>query len=154
MIDVVQALPEHGFYVASHARPADVLEMSAGYSLTPSAAIARGLRVSSQAWAGLVDGVPVAVAGLNRPSLLSSTGYPWMLGTSELERPGVAKAFLRVGGPILQTMLETCEHLENWVDARNTRAIRWLRWLGFTLHDPAPYGPQGLPFCHFEMWRS
>jgi len=45
-------------------------------------------------------------------------------------------------------------HLENWVDARNTKAINWLRWLGFTVHDPVPFGVAGLPFHRFDMRRE
>jgi hypothetical protein len=41
--------------------------------------------------------------------------------------------------------------LENWVDARNRLAIRWLRWCGFEIEAPAPYGPHELPFCRFSM---
>ena len=39
----------------------------------------------------------------------------------------------------------------NYVDARHTDAIRWLKWLGFTLHPATPYGPFDLPFHKFTM---
>ena len=41
--------------------------------------------------------------------------------------------------------------LVNWVDDRNTCAIRWLKWMGFTIHEPEPYGVANLPFRRFDM---
>jgi len=41
--------------------------------------------------------------------------------------------------------------LYNYVDARNVKSIKWLRWLGFQLDEPAPYGVRGLPFHRFEL---
>ena len=39
-------------------------------------------------------------------------------------------------------------------DVRNTVAIRWLEWLGFTFGEPVGYGPLGMPFKPFCMTRS
>ena len=42
-------------------------------------------------------------------------------------------------------------YMFNYVDVRHKEAIRWLKWLGFTLNEPTPYGPFGLPFHKFHM---
>ncbi len=46
--------------------------------------------------------------------------------------------------------LRTYRVLRNHVDARNSQAIRWLGWLGFTLKPAVPYGVARLPFHPFE----
>lgn len=153
MIHVVPALPEHIPALVPNIRQADIDEMEAGYSLTPQKAMEIGLKHSSQCWVGLVDGEPIAMAGVNAPSVLSDTAYPWMLGTHHLDREDVKIGFLIQSRKILRTMLQVYAHLENHVDARNTKAIAWLKWLGFTMDEAKPYGPAGLPFHHFEIRR-
>lgn len=154
MIQLVPALPEHVAYVAEHARQADVDEMAAGYSLTPLRAIQTGLQVSTLSLAGVVDGHPVAIAGLHFPSMLSDKAHPWMVGTTDLDRKDIKFEFLRVSRRVLRAFLAGSSHLENYVDARNTKAIAWLAWLGFTLHEPEPHGPLKMPFHRFELRRS
>ncbi|WP_455153310.1 hypothetical protein [Bradyrhizobium cenepequi] len=49
-------------------------------------------------------------------------------------------------------LLERYPILRNFVDDRNTVSIRWLRWLGFKLHDPVVIG--GHVFRIFELRSS
>jgi hypothetical protein len=48
-------------------------------------------------------------------------------------------------------MLKAFPHLVNFVHAKNTTSVRWLRRLGFTLHEAVPYGALGEPFHPFEL---
>ena len=41
--------------------------------------------------------------------------------------------------------------LENYVDARNKRAIRVLKWLGFNIERPVLHGPNQMLFHRFTM---
>jgi hypothetical protein len=52
---------------------------------------------------------------------------------------------------MLARMRAAYPQLENHVDARNRRALRWLGWLGFTIEAPAPWGVEGRPFHRFWM---
>ena len=36
--------------------------------------------------------------------------------------------------------------LQNYVDARYAPALRWAKWLGFTIEDTFPFGPDAVPF--------
>lgn len=94
------------------------------------------------------DGTPVAVFGLAPVSLLGGQACPWMLGTPELQRYGrdvvlLGKRFAREWG-------HKYDQLYNYVDARNTRAIAWLRHSGYTVFSPEPRGVHGEPFHRFE----
>jgi len=130
-------------------RPEDVAEAEAmleGYT-TPLDCLQRSVAVSSHAWAALVDGVPDAMFGvvpfettaLERPSALiwfvTGTGFPRH-----------ALAFARVARPIIRALLEQFGPIGNFIDARYSAAVRWAKWLGFTVGEPVPFGPKGLLF--------
>ncbi len=42
----------------------------------------------------------------------------------------------------------------NFAEVRNGPAILFLRWLGFALDEPAPWGDAGQPFHRFTMERG
>ena len=151
MIYITQATQEHVRAMSGRIRQADIDEFEAGYSLTPEKAMKVGIMVSTHCWTGICDGRPVAMAGLFPVSFIGDTARPWMVGTRDLERPEVRRQFLLLSKSVLRYMASLYPNLENHVDARNKLAIRWLKWLGFTMHDPSPHGPLGMPFCHFEL---
>lgn len=134
--------------LAPRMRQADRNEVWASHRNLPDEALARSLRHSTHAWAGLADGRLVCLWGVCPASLISRVGVPWLLGSDEVETHQVA--FLRRSRPALAEMLETYTVLTNWVDARNRVSMRWLRWLGFTLFPAQPFGPDRLPFHRFE----
>lgn len=115
----------------------------------PADAVRLSYDHAEAALAGFWDGELACVWGVTPPPVLGDRGLPWLFGTRLLER--VPMAFLRRCKPQVQALLERVPQLENWVHADNTLAIAWLGWLGFTLEDPAPYGPYGAPFRHFTM---
>lgn len=78
------------------------------------------------------------------------TGVPWLISTIHVEKR--AKQFLRVCKPEVHEMLTRHAQLVNFVDARNTQAIRWLKWLGFEFgEETVPYGPKGYAFYGFTL---
>lgn len=136
-------------HVAANLRPADVEEIRAFYGRDPEEVAMESFEKSHMAWTGLLDGEPVITFGCATYDLLETTGVPWLVGTPKLEQ--VPFTFARMSRPFLRLMKDRHLRLTNHVDTRNTLAIRWLRWLGFTLDPAAPAGPFGLPFHHFWM---
>lgn len=151
MIYITPAETKHIEAMLGRIRQADYDEFAAGYSLTPERGLAIGLKVSTHCWAGIWDGKVIAIAGLNPISFLGDEAHPWMVGTRDLERPEIRREFLELSKSVLLHMLSIYPRLENWVDVRNRMAVRWLKWLGFTMHDPEPYGPKGMLFHRFEL---
>lgn len=136
-------------YLAAHMREADREEVEAATGESPYEALVDGLRISTHAFAAERDGRLIALWGFTPISLLSGIGVPWMLGTDEVYRCGrsltrVAKASFEHVQPLYPVLL-------NYVDARNTRAIRWLQFVGFQVFEAEPYGVAQLPFHRFEM---
>ena len=81
--------------------------------------------------------------------MLGLRAAPWLLGTDVLDRH--PSALMRHTAPYLAQMQRRYPHLLNYVDARNTRSIRWLKRLGFVIHPARPFGVAQLPFHYFEM---
>ena len=141
---------EHGLHVIENMAMDDVNEVYAG-GFTPEQVIEYGVARSHEAWTGMVDGEPMCIFGLTKPSFLSTTGHPWMLGTPLLQKH--VRPFGRVSYLVVQHWLKTHDHLYSYVHAPHHRGIRWLRFLGFTIHPAEPFGPYGEPFCKFEINR-
>jgi hypothetical protein len=147
---IVLADSSHIPLIAANVRHADREELKACSGRTPAEVMALGLAVSEVAWTGLVDGVPVCMFGV-APAETEGIGRPWMIGTKLLER--YQMVFLRRCRKRVELMHAFFPLLENWVDARNEMAIKWLSWLGFTFDLAAPAGVAGMPFHRFERRR-
>lgn len=100
-------------------------------------------------WTGLVDGELAAILGVAPLSIVNGIGSPWMLGTPVLDAH--QRVLVRKTPEYIARMLKAFPHLVNFVHAKNTTSVRWLRRLGFSLSEPAPFGPLGEPFHRFEM---
>lgn len=138
--------------IASTAREPDRAELEEGCGQTVDSALAVGLRSSVAAHVICWDDVPLAAFGDVSHNPCAGIGIPWLVSTTAIESH--ARPFLRVCKPLLNLMLARHHTLVNYVDARNTAAIRWLEWLGFTMGSPTPYGPNGLPFRQFQLTRD
>lgn len=131
-IRIVPATPAHVGRIASRMRADDVIECAA-MGHTPKQALRAGLIASTLCFTALVDGRPEAMFGLVVGSALSGEGTPWMLGTEAIyDHP---RAMLRWGPRFLAAMLDSTPVLSNLVAIDNVRAIRFLRWLGFSLGE-------------------
>lgn len=140
-------------YLAPRIREADRNEAWAAAHLRPDEAIIMSWRLSDEAYTWLAHGRPVAVFGVAGTTALDfETGCPWMLATDEIGR--YWRDFLRVSKRFVPAALETWPRLENYVDARNVLAVRWLGWMGFEIEPARPFGPLQLPFHRFHAERA
>ena len=87
--------------------------------------------------------------GIGAVSIAAGVGSPWMLGTNGIQDHSAL--FARVSKVWIDDARSRWSSLENHVDARNGLALRWLRWLGFEIHDVEPHGPMGMPFHKITM---
>lgn len=133
--------------IGENMRAADVAEVWAAGRRGPCEALYRSMRASNECVTIDIEDEPIAMMGVAKRSLLSDEGYIWLLGTN-----GVAKHYRKLAPtipPTLAAMGKHCKVLRNYVHERNTLSIRWLRRMGFTLDEPAPYGAIGDSFHHF-----
>lgn len=151
MVDVLIRPTEPGdaAELFANLRASDLAECRAYGYPDIAASIASSVDRSALCWTGLVGGELAAIFGAAPVNMLAGIGSPWMLGTPVLDRH--QRILVRRTPEYISRMLKTFPHLVNYVHAKNTTSVRWLRRLGFTLHEAVPYGPLGEPFHPFEM---
>lgn len=119
------------------------------YSDDIAGTITHALQHSAWARAAEVDGELACLFGVGPVSMLSESGVPWMLGTDVMNRN--KRSVITFGKQYIQAMLNEYPHLWNMVHAENKRSIKWLKRLGFTIHEAQPFGPNNAMFHPFEM---
>ncbi len=118
---------------------------------TPVNAVRTSYRHAIFRRTAVVNGEIAAMWGLGG-SMLGAIGYPWLLTAPAIEKAPLA--FVREAKREVAMMLRHKSRLENHVLAQYTRACRFLEFLGFTLSDPVPYGPNGALCRKFVMERA
>lgn len=141
--------PGDAAHLFAHLRAADLAECQAYGRPDIEASIQASVDRSVLCWSGFVDGELAAILGVAPVNLLTGVGSPWMLGTPVLDRH--QRVLVRSTPEYIARMLKAFPHLVNFVHAKNTTSVRWLRRLGFTLHEAVPYGALGEPFHPFEL---
>lgn len=149
-IFIEQATNEHALDIAKKARQEDIIELWASNRTDPLHAMRKGIANSSgKAFTALVGDEAICMFGIADGSLLGNTGIPWLIGSKSLDKH--AMAFLRDCRKQFAKLASGYDMLFNYVDARNTKAVLWLKWLGFEMDEPAPYGPDKALFHRFWM---
>ena len=146
---IIDTTEEHVEELSHSMSPEDVAECWAAQHLSPREALRVSMMYTNSPKTGLVNGRVMAIWGVGKVTVLSETGMPWMLTSILVEQH--YRIFLRHSKSLLYIMKQEAIVFNNFVDARNVTAIKWLRWLGFTIHDPLPYGPDKMPFHRFTM---
>ena len=153
MREIIATTPEHIAELAVTMRQKDVDEVWASHHSSPLAALERGVKMSEEPFTGLKGGEVVCIFGVSTSSPLSEEGCPWLLA-SDILHDDPATTFLRVNKVYVREIKKRYSKLVNYIDCRNEAGIRWIKWLGFELDEPAPYGLDGLPFHRFQCRRG
>ena len=67
----------------------------------------------------------------------------------------LVEPFVRECRPYTQILNAQYDRIYNYVDARNKKAIRWLKFVGFTIDKtPYPVGPDNTPFLFLYRIRG
>lgn len=146
-VEIVRYEDGHGAAVADRMRLCDRKEIYYLAMLTAPRAVALTAGISVGRWTGLVDGVPACIFGVARRSLISPVGVPWLLATDLMDT--VPRIVAKESRTYFKRIQAAFPVLENHVLAENVQTVRWLRWLGFDMEEPAPYGAFGAPFIRF-----
>lgn len=155
MIRVIVPLhSDHLFWLANEMSQDDRAECAA-MGLGPLRALQFGLQHSVAAWCAIKmpESRPLCAFGvMPLGGVLSGVGAPWFLSTPELRKYAIR--FLKDCDAYLWRMLDIFPVLVEWIDARHTRGVKWVRWLGFELTGPWPWGPFGMPHYRAEIRRT
>lgn len=146
-IRIVPFEEAHGRYIAENMRPSDKREMYYLSAMTPASAVVATMATAVKSYTALVDDVPALMWGISRRSFISSVGVPWLLGTPVAEEHQYK--FGRETLTYFKEMASLFPVMENYALAENKRAIRWIKWAGFDIEEPKPYGVFGAEFVRF-----
>lgn len=145
-IEVREANIHDAIDLAPRLRASDIDEIRAAHGVSGLAGLVLSMSASEFSFAGCIDGDVVAIFGI---AAGDGYGAPWLLASNEIERRPVA--FLRRNRRFIAAMKERHGVLRNHVDARHAVSVKWLRWLGFDIREPEPWGFEGRPFHPFVM---
>jgi hypothetical protein len=153
---LVDATEVHALAFAPLLRPEELAELEASGVVDPLEMLVHGVRTSDLCLAAIHDGKVGAMIGVSSadPSILGRgrVGQMWFLtGTPFLSTP---RPFLRVARRAVARMLELYPMVWNLIDARYEGALRLARSMGAELSSPVAYGPHGMNFVPFHIWRS
>ena len=156
VVKIRKARPEDAAVVAAGLRQSDTVELAAehGLGLSSLEAVSRSLAVSEMAWTALLDGKPFCVFGVS--TVDTEVGSPWLLATDAFAAVPV-KTILRQNRKYVKIMLHKYKYLYNFVYHKNEISIKWLKMIGFRVHDsiiPFSRGLYGGKFYLFDLVRS
>lgn len=98
----------------------------------------------------VLDGAVVAMLGLVPDSLLGQSANVWFLGADDLKR--MKKTFVRFSRQAIENFLLRYPLLWNYVDARYTKTISWLKSCGALFSEQA-FEKNGQEFYLFVIKR-
>lgn len=97
--------------------------------------------LSQYHWVGRVDGDIVCAFGVIPPSVLSNTAYLWSVTTDKVEDHKFL--FVRYSQRMIELIHREFPRIIGHANPKDTRSIRWLRWLGAVFGEPTE---KGVPF--------
>jgi len=145
--------PEDIAFLAANMRHADIAEIqAAGDTRNLFDVVRDGVADSALCVAVESCGELLCIGGAAGRSLMSSKGVAWMLCTKAIEKHN--RLFLLHGRDCVRVLLLRYAMLENYIDARNIKSIRWLKKMGFAIQEPMPHPISGRMFCRFSISRK
>lgn len=150
MIDaIVDAELSHIPFIAQTARQPDIEECWKLGATVISEALRASLLSAEVARTWLVNNYPAAMGGVRR--LEDGGGIVWLLSSDIVEH--YPRRFLVRTKVEFERAQKQYKYLFNYISVDDRRYINWLRWMGFYLYAPEPYGPFRQLCSKFE-WRK
>lgn len=145
--------------IAGNLRDSDRDEVKATSELSPEDALLISYQLSTHAYVILEAhppigrGNPIAAFGAAPQPDMPGVGVVWMLGTDGIKRQSYSIA--KQTRQYFDELNASYFMLWNYIDARNTQSMRWLRWGGFELLEEHPeHGPERRPFYTFARMNT
>ncbi|HVJ44378.1 MAG TPA: phage protein Gp13 family protein [Dongiaceae bacterium] len=88
--------------------------------------------------------------GVGKHPWYRKTGIIWMLASPDIASPEIRREFIQRSREMCDRLHERYTVLTNYIDARNTLHLRWLKWCGFEIVNTVQeFGHGRLPFHEF-----
>ena len=119
---------------------------------SPEQGLKHSLTNSIESYTWLADNKVGAIYGITSGTLLDSYVCPWFLGSDLVKK--YPRIFLTGCKEWVEDTVNKYDWLQNYVDARHKRSIKWLKWMGFKIHPEQPLGLDGLLFHKNELRKE
>lgn len=149
---VISYKPHHLDYLIENIRDQDREEIEASSGVPYQATLKRIEKYCENIWVAKVDDDIIALFGIECSSEITKTGIPWFISTKDILKHKII--FIKHCKEVFEIISENYLNLVNYVDERNDLAKSWLKWLGFTLEPPKPFGARQMPFHKFTMKKE
>lgn len=151
MITTRRSLHNDPVVVAPKLRESDLIEIKKSTGQGPLEVLSQGFLISEHCWTMLVDGAPEAMFGLAPYEI--GKYRPWFLSSYETVKH--KQEFLSVSKERVDRFKELVPFMENFVDADNDVAVRWLEKIGFEIDvQPVIMGVSSSLFYRFFWERN
>lgn len=147
MVNIRTAVIDDVYSLCNRLRKQDSDEVKALVGLTDETALAASFRESDSVFVAEINEKIICMFGVCKN--IEGGGFPWLLGSDDVEK--VPITFIRKSRKYVKQFLNDYGFLENYVDTRNTLSVQWLRWLGFNIESPQPFGIEGRLFSRFTL---
>tara|TARA_Y100000310_G_C20400329_1_gene677100 strand:+ start:312 stop:767 length:456 start_codon:yes stop_codon:yes gene_type:complete len=105
---------------------------------------------ANEAWSAFDDEGLICIFGIQRFSLVSDKGAPWLLTTKRVKKH--KRNFLKGAQITLDYWFKRYTVLENYIPTGFNHLLKWVKWAGFTV-DPPVY--QSMTGCLMHrVWRN
>lgn len=147
MVDIMVATIEDVIDLQNRLRKQDKDEVKALISVYSKKALEMCFRESDEVYSAKQDNNVICMFGISKNS--EGNGVPWLLGSDLVS--DIPITFIRESRKYVREFLNEYGYLENYVDVRNELSIQWLKWLGFKIEEPKPYGVEKRLFSRFTL---
>lgn len=139
----------HCDLMSPHLREIDKKEIWAAGGFLPKDALHYSLEQSDMSYTVLGEGldVPIMMFGIGPGQLITGKRQIWMLSTDQINL--IPMKFLRECNTYIQLM-GAGSTVYNYVIEGNTKTLKWLHWLNFTILKPKPHGIRNRNFHYVE----
>jgi len=147
---VVSATKEHCELLAPRLRVIDKQEIFYAGGLRPKQALEYSLENSLDAITVKYEGsdIPILMAGIsNNLGLMDDRKNIWLLASDEINN--ISFKFLKQCNNYM-LLLAKGNKVCNHVMEGNNITLKWLKWLGFTIYEPKPFGLYDKRFHYIE----
>lgn len=148
MIKVIPAVREHCAQLAPILRDIDKQELRASMPIFSTEQQLKVCFNLSDTTYSVVDDELGCIAMFGIRDYGESTGIPWMLSSSHF-MDNHSRRFVKECGEYLEKLSSPFSFLFNYISVENHVCIRWLTWLGFTVHKDKKYMVGEHPFYLF-----
>ena len=138
--------------LAPNMRDKDKEEVWHSDGMCPLTALQLSYDCSSEAHTIIADDESIIGMFGVSPTDIPTVGTPWLLASDRL--PEVAREFVPQSKEWIERIHKDYHLLYNYVYAKNTVSIRWLKWLGFSFVQRLEYGVNPAPFIEFAKHRG